>query len=109
MFPRNLYPRSISDLEGPILVFRLGRINLVNPIQDAGLEVQDPLNSNRTKEIRRLGASPADLAQEHDLVLRIQFDVALGNVTERDEHGASDAIDLVLVGLADIHDLERIA
>src|SRR2546425_451830 len=89
------------------LVFRLGRIDLVYPIQDAALQVQNLLEPDRSQEIRGFRAPPARLAVHDDLIVRVELVDALRHVSERDELGPGDAIDLVLVGLPHVDDARQ--
>src|SRR5439155_1123487 len=44
-----------------------------------------------------------------DFVIRVQLVLALGDVPERDQHGTRNAVDLILVRLANVDDLQRVA
>ena len=46
---------------------------------------------------------------DDDLVVGVELDMPLRDVAERNQDGARNAIDLILVRLADVDDLERVA
>src|SRR5713101_9807956 len=62
-----------------------------------------------SKEIGGFGAATAHLAVHDDFVIRVQLVLALRDVPERNQHRTPNAVDLILVRLADVDDLQRIA
>src|SRR3954453_19249653 len=85
-----------SDRAGPILHHKSGSyssrerpsvpghrgIDLVDPLEDSALEVLDVLEAHRPQVIRGLRAPSAHLAVDDDVVVRVQFGVAAGNLAE---------------------------
>src|SRR5215218_8461184 len=89
-------------------VLRLRGIHLVYPIDDAAPQVLHAI-ALLAEEVGRLRAPDARLALGHDLHRWFQLAVPLAQLTERDQHGAVDAVDLVFLRLADIEHHEAIA
>src|SRR5215467_9536812 len=93
----------------PLLILRLAWINFVGPVQDAPRQVERLLVAFRAKEIGRLRAAPADLALHDELVARIQLDVTLRDVAERNQHGSGNPVDLIFVRLPNVDDRQLVA
>src|SRR2546430_1242380 len=99
----------MSDRYGPILVFRLGRINLIHPIEDAALEVQHLLEPHGSEKIGRLRAADARFALSHDLQVRVELVVALRDVAQWNQQRPRNSIDLILMRLAHVDEEELVA
>src|SRR5215813_5232788 len=100
----------MSDRVSPILlVFRLRRINLVDPLEYPAPEVQDPLEADRSQEIGGFCASSAHLALHDELFVGVELRIATRNLAQRDQLRSWNAVDLPLVWLADVDDPELLA
>src|SRR3954451_23275656 len=95
-----------SDRYSPILVFGLTWINLIDPLEDAALEVEHPLEPHGTQEIGRFCAPTAHLAVHDNFFLRVELGIPPRPLAERDELSAWDPVDLPLVRLPDVDDPE---
>src|SRR5687767_11943099 len=82
--------------EGPS-VFRLRRVHLVDPVQDAAFEVAHALEPLLTEEVGSLGAAHARLALRDDLERGVQLAVPLPQLAEWNQRRALNAVDLVLL------------
>src|SRR5437773_2897119 len=105
-------PPAQANLRGALrqpLVLRLGRVNLVHPVENAASEVEHPLESDGSQEIGRLCAPRAHLAVHDNLLVGIELLVAPRHVAQRDQDRPWYPIDLVLVGFADVDDLQGVA
>src|SRR6201996_7355556 len=87
-----------------LLVRREGRVDLVDPGEDAAADVYRVGEARGLQDREDLGAAGAALAVQHNLlVLRhLLQGRAVQELALRDQRGAGDADDLVLVRLADV-------
>src|SRR5215207_9402291 len=92
------------------LIFRDARVHVVRPGGDAALEVDELALEARARErLDGPGAADAALAVDDRLAVFGNLAHALGDLAQRDERGARDARDVVLVGLAHVDDLQVVA
>src|SRR5204863_4096829 len=66
----------ISDRYSRILVFWLARINLINPVEDAALEVEHTFEPDRPQEVGGLRTATAHFAVDDELLVGIELAVA---------------------------------
>src|SRR6201996_6448850 len=94
-----------------LLVRRERRVDLVDPGEDAAADVYRVGEARGLKDREDLGAAGAALAVQHDLlVLRHALQGrAVQELALRDQRGAGDADDLVLVRLTDVHQEDVVA
>src|SRR5437660_1063301 len=79
-------------------VLRDGRVDLLAPRDDAATEVEDLREPLASQVVGHLGAAPADVAVDHDLLafVDVQLLLAALQLAHRDEDAAGDVGDLVL-------------
>src|SRR6185436_527177 len=91
------------------LILRLGRVDLVDPVQDPALEVLDPLEPDRLQEFHRFRAATAHLAVRDDVLVLGQLGITARQLAERNQDGPWNLADLVFVGLPHIEDEHVVA
>src|SRR4051812_8384680 len=92
-----------------ILVFRERRVNLIYPVEDAAGKVPGLREPNRSKKIDRFRAPAAHFAVHNHLSLRVELRIPPRYFAERHQGRALDTVDLVLVGLANVENRDRLA
>src|SRR2546430_13616896 len=91
------------------LVFWLRRVNLIYPVKNSALQVERFLESDRSQELYRLGASTAHLAVDDHFRIRVELGIPPRYVAERHQRRSRDPVDLIFVRLADIEDRDIVS
>src|SRR5215469_13290316 len=93
-------------MQYPGLVFWHGRIYLVSPRGNAALQVGQFSKPCLLKNVEGPCAPGSTLALKDDLVCGVQFTQPRRQLADRNEFGAGDPADFVLVGFANIDEYE---